>query len=109
MIQIDMPMPTNCLDCPACNEYLACAIPVNGRKWGENDVREFGRGRPEWCPLKEQEAFNKKEIREQLEDIKNLVENDVHPAVSPDNWYIYANLHDEIEQLEILLERYDVI
>lgn len=56
MIQIDMPMPTNCLDCPACNEYLTCAIPVNGRKWGENDVREFGQGRPEWCPLKEQEA-----------------------------------------------------
>ena len=56
MIQIDMPMPNNCLDCPACNEYLSCAIPVNGRKWGENDVREFGQGRPEWCPLKEQEA-----------------------------------------------------
>ena len=53
MIQIDMQMPTNCLDCPACNEYLMCAIPVNGRKWGENDVREFGQGRPEWCPLKE--------------------------------------------------------
>ena len=56
MIQIDMPMPTNCLNCPACNEYLTCAIPVNGRKWGENDVREFGQGRPEWCPMKEQEA-----------------------------------------------------
>lgn len=57
MIQIDMKMPTNCLDCPACNEYLTCAIPVNGRKWGENDVREFGKGRPEWCPLKEQEPL----------------------------------------------------
>ena len=55
MIQIDMPMPNNCLDCPACNEYLMCAIPVNGRKWGENDVREFSQNRPEWCPLKEQE------------------------------------------------------
>ena len=57
MIQIDMPMPTNCLDCPACNEYLMCAItPVDGRSWGENYVREFGQGRPEWCPMKEQEA-----------------------------------------------------
>lgn len=56
MIQIDMQMPANCLDCPACNEYLACAIPVNGRGWGENDVREFSQGRPEWCPMKEQEA-----------------------------------------------------
>ena len=56
MIQIDMQMPENCLDCPACNEYLMCAIPVNGRKWGKNDVREFGQGRPEWCPMKEQET-----------------------------------------------------
>ena len=55
MIQIDMPMPTNCFDCLACNEYLMCAIPVNGRKWGENDVREFCQGRPEWCSLKEQD------------------------------------------------------
>ena len=55
------------------------------------------------------EALNKKEIREQLEIIKNIVENDVHPAVSPDNWYIYSNLHDEIEQLEILLKQNDVI
>ena len=59
MIQIDMPMPKNCLDCPACNEYLMCAIPINGRKWGENDVHEFGQGRPEWCPLKEQEEIKK--------------------------------------------------
>ena len=56
MIQIDMPMPTNCLDCPACNEYLMCAIPANGRGWGENDVKDFSQGRPEWCPMKEQEV-----------------------------------------------------
>ena len=56
MIQIDMPMPDNCLDCIACNEYLMCAIPVNGRKWGENDVLEYGQSRPEWCPMKMQEA-----------------------------------------------------
>ena len=60
MIQIDMQMPKNCLDCPACNEYLMCAIPVNGRGWGENDVREFGQGRPEWCPMKEQKAVEQR-------------------------------------------------
>ena len=64
MIQIDMPMPKNCLECPACNEYMMCAIPVNGRKWGENDVREFSQSRPEWCPLKEQEAVKPTLIRE---------------------------------------------
>lgn len=56
MIQIDMQMPKNCLECPCCNEYLMCAIPVNGRGWGENDVKDFSEGRPEWCPLKEQSA-----------------------------------------------------
>lgn len=55
MILVDMPMPGNCIDCPACNEYLMCAIPVNGRKWGENDVREFSDCRPDWCPMKEQD------------------------------------------------------
>ena len=54
MIQIDMPMPKNCIDCPACNEYLMCAIPCNGRGWGENDVKDFSQSRPEWCPMKEQ-------------------------------------------------------
>lgn len=63
MIQIDMPMPTNCLDCPACDEYLNCAIPVNGRKWGENDVLEYDQGRPEWCPMKEQEAKSVESIQ----------------------------------------------
>lgn len=56
MIQIDMQMPKNCFNCPACNEYLTCAIPINGRKWGENDVHDFSESRPEWCPMKEQEA-----------------------------------------------------
>ena len=59
MIQIDMQMPKNCLECPACNEYLLCAIPVNGRKWGENEVRDFSQSRPEWCPMKEQETKEK--------------------------------------------------
>ena len=76
MIQIDMPMPKNCLDCPACNEYLTCAIPVNGRKWGENDVREFGQGRPEWCPLKEQEADKKDAEYMPMEVVPVTIGND---------------------------------
>lgn len=64
MIQIDMPMPTNCIDCPACNEYLMCEIPANGRGWGKNDVKDFSQGRPEWCPMKEQEAVEPILIRE---------------------------------------------
>lgn len=56
MIQIDITMPKNCGECPICNEYLMCAIPINGRGWGENNVSDyFTNGRPEWCPLKEQQ------------------------------------------------------
>jgi len=60
MIQIDIPMPKNCGECPICNEYLMCGVPCNGRGWGENDVSDyFTNGRPEWCPLKEQEETKK--------------------------------------------------
>ena len=58
-----MSMPTNCLDCPACNEYLTCAIPINGRKWEAKDVCEFDRGRPEWCPMEEEETASTAESR----------------------------------------------
>lgn len=62
MIQIDIPMPKNCGECPICNEYLMCGVPCNGRGWGENDVSDyFTNGRPEWCPLKEQEATKPEE------------------------------------------------
>ena len=54
------------------------------------------------------ETLNKKEIREQLELIKDIIENEVHPTVSPDRWDIYSVLHDEIEQLELLLKQYGV-
>lgn len=49
------------------------------------------------------------EIRKQLEEVENIVENEVHPVVSPDNWHVYSRLHDELEQLEILLEHNNVI
>lgn len=53
--------------------------------------------------------LNKKEIQEQVEYIEGIIENDLHPIVSPDNWWIYSNLHDELEQLKILLKRNDII
>lgn len=58
MIRIDIPMPKSCGVCPICNEYLMCGVPCNGRGWGENDVSDyFDNGRPEWCPMKEQESI----------------------------------------------------
>ena len=55
MIQIDMPMPDNCVECRfnASGFGYCNAMPVNfcGRV---NDFEEDGR--PEWCPLKAQES-----------------------------------------------------
>lgn len=48
-------------------------------------------------------------IREQIEEINGIVENDVHQAVSPENWHIYSNLHDALAELESLLMQVNVI
>lgn len=51
MIIIDIDMPDNCDECRFNTEYGFCkAIPDNF--CGNTDDRK----RPEWCPLKEQEA-----------------------------------------------------
>ena len=42
--------------CPVCSEYDICLIPVDGKGFGEQNVSEFTEGRPEWCPMREQEA-----------------------------------------------------
>ena len=48
---------------------------------------------------------NQKEIIDQIEFIQDYIENTVHPVVSPDNWHVYAWLHDEIERLQMMLEQ----
>jgi len=50
MILIDMPMPEKCSECRFETEYWFCkAMPDNFCGNTKND------GRPQWCPLKEQE------------------------------------------------------
>ena len=54
MIQIDMPMPKSCIDCPfkeqEYGEGECLADKENRCTYGDSS------GRQEWCPLKEQEA-----------------------------------------------------
>ena len=52
MIQIDMPMPKSCMECPMCHDHIWCHAPVP-LEWGESDVSRHMTDRPEWCPLKE--------------------------------------------------------
>ena len=86
MIQIDMQMPKNCIDCPACNEYLMCAIPCNGRGWGENDVKDFSQSRPEWCPMKEQPQIVRcKDCKHHGKDTCSAGAGIAFPP--PDDWF----------------------
>ncbi len=56
MIMIDIDMPDNCDECRFNTEYGFCkAMPDNF--CGNTDDRK----RPNWCPLKEQEAVEPKE------------------------------------------------
>ena len=83
MIQIDMQMPENCRMCPVCSEYDICLIPVDGKGFGEQNVSEFIDSRPEWCPLKEQEAVEPQDAEmliihnggaeEYVKDIESIV------------------------------------
>lgn len=43
-------------------------------------------------PDREEKAMTKQEILGYLDDV-------LHPIVSPDNWYVYSDLHDMIEEL----------
>lgn len=61
MIQIDMQMPMNCLDCPFNYDFYRCNAFGNHDEWEKysddwNDHVCYRKTRPEYCPLKEQEA-----------------------------------------------------
>lgn len=49
------------------------------------------------------EPLNKKEIRDQIECIREFLEK------HQEDWYVYVTLRDELRQLEIILEREQVI
>ena len=51
MIQIDVPMPKNCSECPCNNDFINCG--VNGKNFYEDGNADALDKRPEWCPIKE--------------------------------------------------------
>jgi len=52
---------------------------------------------------------DKKEIIEQINEIKEYVDSMIHPIVSPDDYWIYSNLRDLIDQLQIILKQKNVV
>ena len=65
MIQIDKPMPEGCDVCPLMYDYIQCnALPEGCKDDDDFNKDEFDwTKRPNWCPLKEQEAVNPKKIK----------------------------------------------
>lgn len=47
--------------------------------------------------VQDEAAMTKQEIFDYLDNV-------LHPIVSPDNWYVYSDLHDMIEELPFLIE-----
>lgn len=50
-------------------------------------------------------AQDKKEILGQIDDLMTFVDNEVHPIVSPEDYWVYSNLYDDLEQLKITCEQ----
>ena len=48
MIQIDIPMPENCSECPCMYDCIRCQAAERSL-----DYATFDEKRPEWCPLVE--------------------------------------------------------
>ena len=46
-------------------------------------------------------------ISEKLEDIRNYLDVEVHPVISPDSWNIYSALCDMVDDLYEMLEAQD--
>ena len=87
MTQIDMPMPECCADCPFASAKLinriitlACMTQVGRRMYAPDLISR--KTRPEWCPLKEQEAVEPKK------------ESDDYPGSW---WYICGNCGEVID------------
>ena len=51
------------------------------------------------------DAQDKKEILGQIDDIMAFVANEVNPIVSPEDYWVYSNLYDDLEQLKITCEQ----
>lgn len=88
MAQIDMPMPECCANCPFANAdlingiiTLACMTPV-GRKMYAPDLISR-KTRPEWCPLKEQEAIESIDFGDRTDIMANL------EGLTWDDWRMY--------------------
>lgn len=53
MIQIDIPMPERCSECPCFDDTVYGKCNVLDRWLSASDGAWFSDTRPEWCPLKE--------------------------------------------------------
>jgi len=53
MIQIDVPMPLTCTDCPCCYDGQDCTAVVGAKHFNDEEREQIMERRMDWCPLKE--------------------------------------------------------
>lgn len=75
MLQIDMRMPNNCINCPLTHDYVCL---VTDRYLDESLTGAYGEERPDWCPLKEQKPKTGHWVSVNDEDIV-AIDNDGFP------------------------------
>ena len=47
------------------------------------------------------------ETSTEIQEILNYLDTTLHPIVSPDNWYVYAELHDMVSMLPSAQSKHD--
>lgn len=53
MIQVDLPMPEHCIECPMYEDSVFGKCNAKGIWFGEEEDIYFRQNRPVWCPLEE--------------------------------------------------------
>ena len=87
MIQIDMPMPENCVECRFnVSEFGYCNVAPKNFCGIVNDLEEDGK--PEWCPLKAQESISEQD-RKDLDILHRVMEGKLAKSLCRD--YVIYN------------------
>lgn len=95
-----MDIPKSCSDCPLNYDEMSCVV-TGTRWWSDTMVLldfDYTKERLYDCPLSKVPSAQPNSSPE-IQEILNYLDTTLHPIVSPDNWNVYAELHDMISKL----------
>ena len=95
-----MDIPKSCSDCPLNYDEMSCVV-TGTRWWSDTMVLldfDYTKERLCDCPLSKVSSAQPNSSPE-IQEILNYIDTTLHPIVSPDNWNVYAELHDMVSKL----------